>query len=139
MSTGNESLEESRPRRPRRPAAYDEESESSGPDLADKELSGQVKEEFVESVDEESKSEYPQGMAHGLIQERSNGMINGMSLEGTLGLSQESILELSADEKALFNKLDNAKQGVVAVMGHLQESIAEEKRIKDLANSANHE
>jgi hypothetical protein len=46
-------------------------------------------------------------------------------------------LEMSKDQKNIFNKLDASNPGVDAAMRYLQESIAEEKRIKDLANSAN--
>ena len=46
---------------------------------------------------------------------------------------------LNADQQCLFNKLDVSDPIINATRGYIQESIAEEKRIKDLANSAHHE
>ena len=55
----------------------------------------------------------------------------------SMPLDHGSLVEMSADQKVLFNKLEKRPR-VNAAMGYIQESIAEEKRIKDLANSANH-
>ena len=120
----------SRSRSTRRVVAYEnddeQESEGSGMEVAEQDFeSGQLyskEQSSVSSVDETYLS-------------RSDSHKNTESM--SMPLDYSSLVEMSADQKVLFNKLEKRPR-VNAAMGYIQESIAEEKRIKDLANSANH-
>lgn len=121
----------SRNRISRRAAVYENddepESEASGMELAEKDIdSGQLYQDSKSSVSSADVTPF---------QSRSDN--HGMPDSMLIPLEQSSMLELSDDQKNIFNKLDASNSVVDAAMRYLQESISEEKRIKDLANSAN--
>jgi hypothetical protein len=69
------------------------------------------------------------------IQSRSDN--NSHLQDMLMPVADSAQFELSNDQKIIFNQLDASNSGVDAAMRHLMESISEEKRIKDFANSAN--
>jgi hypothetical protein len=118
----------SRSRTAKRVASYEDdeqESETSGVEAPERDFdSGQLL--YQDSRDSKEQSSVS---SHNVTP--SEDTHHGVERMPMLGL------EMSQDQKNIFNKLDASNPGVDAAMRYLQESIAEEKRIKDLANSAN--
>ena len=119
----------SRSRTAKRVASYEDddeqESEASGVEAPERDFdSRQLL--YQESLD--SKEQSSVSSLNVTPSEDTNHGVERMPMLG---------LEMSKDQKNIFNKLDASNPGVDAAMRYLQESIAEEKRIKDLANSAN--
>lgn len=120
----------SRSRSTRRVVAYgnDDEQESEGSGM-------EVHEQDFESGHLYSKEQSSVSSVDETYLSRSESHKNIESIPLPVGHS--FLEEMSADQKVLFNKLEQ-RSSVNAALGYIQESIAEEKRIKDLANSANH-
>jgi hypothetical protein len=124
----------SRSRTSRRVATYEnddeQESEASGMEAHDGEFdAGQVL--YQDSKEQSSLSSADAAP----IQSRSDN--NSHLQDMLMPVADSAQFELSDDQKIIFNQLDASNSGVDAAMRHLMESISEEKRIKDFANSAN--
>ena len=112
---------------PKRDTVYDDDDDESDASGLDKEMTPEVL--YHNSKEQSSVSSADVTPSRSKLEAIPDRML--------MPMGQCAMLELSDDQKNIFNMVNVSNAVVETAMRSLQESISEEKRIRDLANSAN--